>query len=480
MSLASLLRWQKKCASEGGCARRHGFFNNCHNEASVKLLRLAASVSVFALLVGCDVPDTNEPVKVITEEQQELAQKRVDEDAVEEVPEFESPWDAFVNEFIEDHLAAHPAFAVMQGRHEYDGILPDWSKAGIDREIARLKQAREDALDFTEEELGEEGAWQREYVLAVLDRNLFWLEKAEWPYRNPAFYFDWMSDGLEPSPYITLDYAPLAERLEAYTRFAGSIPRAAAQIRENLRMPMARTVLEYGIASFGGFVDYFHDDVPGVFAAVDDAVAQAAFAEANAAAIEAMAQLRDWLIANRESATEDYALGPELFRQMLYDAERVDISLEELEAIGRADLERNQRALAEACTEFAPGETIQSCFSKMANRKPEGSSVEAARRQLDETKAFLIEQDLVSIPGTEEALVAESPPYARSNFAYINIPGPFEKNQPSVYYISPPDPSWSDEVQRAYIAGESDLLFTSVHEVWPGHFLNFLHANRAD
>ncbi len=23
------------------------------------------------------------------------------------------------------------------------------------------------------------------------------------------------------------------------------------------------------------------------------------------------------------------------------------------------------------------------------------------------------------------------------------------------------------------------MLFTSVHEVWPGHFLNFLHANRS-
>ena len=35
-------------------------------------------------------------------------------------------------------------------------------------------------------------------------------------------------------------------------------------------------------------------------------------------------------------------------------------------------------------------------------------------------------------------------------------------------------------MQRAYVPGESDLLFTSVHEVWPGHFLNFLHANRSD
>lgn len=445
------------------------------------ILRIfAASVFICAALAACDVPDTDEPVHVIKEGQEELAKKPVDEQSAEEVPEFQSPWDGFVNEFIEEHLAAHPAFAVMQGRHEYDGTLPDWSKAGIDREIARLHQAREDALDFTIEELGEEAAWQREYLLAVIDRNLFWLEKAEWPYVSPAYYFDWMSDSLDPSPYITLNYAPLAERLEAYTRYAGSIPRAAAQIRANLRMPMARTRLEYGIASFGGFVDYFRDDVPGVFAAVDDPAAQAAFNEANAAAIEAMAELRDWLISNRETATEDYALGPELFAQMIYDTERVDVGLDELEAIGRADLERNQQALAEACAEFAPGETIPSCFSRMAGNKPEGGSVEAARRQLEETKAFLVEENLVSIPGKEEAKVAESPPYARSNFAYINIPGPFEKNQPSVYYISPPDPSWSEEVQQAYIPGEADLLFTSVHEVWPGHFLNFLHANRAE
>jgi uncharacterized protein (DUF885 family) len=35
-------------------------------------------------------------------------------------------------------------------------------------------------------------------------------------------------------------------------------------------------------------------------------------------------------------------------------------------------------------------------------------------------------------------------------------------------------------MQQAYIPGESDLLFTSVHEVWPGHFLNFVHAKRSD
>jgi uncharacterized protein (DUF885 family) len=74
--------------------------------------------------------------------------------------------------------------------------------------------------------------------------------------------------------------------------------------------------------------------------------------------------------------------------------------------------------------------------------------------------------------------VHESPPYQRFNFAYIDIPGPYEKGLPSIYYISPPDPSWPRAEQLAYVPGAADLLFTSVHEVWPGHFLNFLHSNR--
>ena len=40
--------------------------------------------------------------------------------------------------------------------------------------------------------------------------------------------------------------------------------------------------------------------------------------------------------------------------------------------------------------------------------------------------------------------------------------------------------SWSASAQRDYEPGESNLLFTSAHEVWPGHFLNFLHAKRSD
>ena len=42
-------------------------------------------------------------------------------------------------------------------------------------------------------------------------------------------------------------------------------------------------------------------------------------------------------------------------------------------------------------------------------------------------------------------------------------PGTFEHGLPAVYYVSPPDPTWSRADQAAYLPGVKRLLFTTVH-----------------
>ncbi|MBT8061329.1 MAG: DUF885 domain-containing protein [Gammaproteobacteria bacterium] len=399
--------------------------------------------------------------------------------AVNEETQVES-WDEFINRQIEEHVQAHPFWAVGQGRHEFDGQMPDWSRDGILAENARQNKARQDALAFSDEQLTAQQQYQRDYFVSRLDHDLFWNEKARWPFRNPQFYLGWMSDSLDPSPYIALDYAPKAERMRAFIDYQKELPRVARQIRENLEMPMPRTWLQLGIDAFGGYATYFAGDAVAAWADVEDPDLQAEFEASNAAAIAAMTELQAWLESNRDTATEDYALGDDLYLDMLWDTERVRITLDELWAVGWADLRRNQASLAAVCETFAPGEDIRDCFARMADNKPADGVVIAARDHLEETRAFVEQENLVSIPGTEKALVDEAPPYARSNFAYINIPGPWEKDQPSVYYIAPPNPEWPEDIQQGYIPGEADLMGTSIHEVWPGHFLNFLHANRAE
>lgn len=384
-------------------------------------------------------------------------------------------WDQFVRDFIDGYFAANPTMAVSAGRHEFDGRLPDWSRSGLEAESQRLRVLRQRAATFPATSLDARQQLERNHLLGVIDSDLFYLDEAEWPYRNPLFY----SGGLSPATYVTRPYAPLPQRMRAYVNYLKAIPAANTQIRANLRTPLPKSYIEVGKAVFSGYASYFKDDVPAVFASVDDPQLQAEFRTATNQAVQSMNEVSAWLEAQLPRATSNYALGPRLFKRMLFATERVDISLDELERIGRADLDRNLASLREACAQFAPGQTIQHCVDRVAANKSEGGPVAAARRQLTDLRRFLDSADIVSIPGTEEAKVEEAPPYARNNFAYIDIPGPYEKNMPSVYYIAPPDPEWSAEMRAAYVPGDADLLATSVHEVWPGHFLQFLHANRA-
>jgi uncharacterized protein (DUF885 family) len=208
-------------------------------------------------------------------------------------------------------------------------------------------------------------------------------------------------------------------------------------------------------------------------------VLQQQLTAANGAAIKAMRELRDWFVAQRKSANDSYALGPELFAAMVRETVGVTTSVDDIEAAGKADLERNTLALKAACAKFAPGQTLAKCILKVSVRKSPGGPVAGARAQLASLRQFIEQRGIVAIPGTEQAQVAESPPYNRQNSAYIIIPGTYEKNVASVYNISPPDPAWTPRQQLDYVDGEAELLNTTVHEVWPGHFLQYLHANRS-
>ncbi|WP_129641100.1 DUF885 domain-containing protein [Peristeroidobacter agariperforans] len=384
-------------------------------------------------------------------------------------------WTKYVDEFVDGYFRAHPSFAVAQGKHEFDGQLPDWSAEGIKKEIARLEQMRAKAVGFKDDSLMPEERFQRDYVVSRIDNDLFALRDLRQPFTNPAWYFD---SGLDPSTYVTTPYAPPDERARAFIAYAKQVPNALEQIKANLQLPLPRTFIDFGVASFGGFVDFYRNDVPQAFAEIPDELKKELSVAIEPAAV-AMEDFAKWLEAQRATANDNYALGPERFAAMLRMTENVDVPLEKIEAIGRADLERNLSALNEACKAFAPGAKIEECVARVNADKPEGGAVAGARAQLETIKKYILDHDVVSIPGTEEAKVEEAPAYRRQNFAYINIPGPFEKELPSVYYIAPPDPKWSKAEQDEYIPGKADLLFTSIHEVWPGHFLQFLHSNRS-
>jgi uncharacterized protein (DUF885 family) len=385
-------------------------------------------------------------------------------------------WTAFEHRYIETDFQLDPATAQQAGRHDHDGQLPDWSPAGLDRRAAFLKQAIAGAQAFRDADLTQEQRFERDYLLAVARGKLFWLTDADQPHHNPAFY---LNNGLDPAVYTSRPYADAATRMRAMIAYLKRVPTAVAQARANLRMPMAASFIKYGVTAFGGLADFYGTDGKQAFAEVHDAALQRAYDEAAKPAAAAMRGLADWMKAGQGSATQDFALGPERFSRMLAATEDVHTPLDQLEAIGRADLARNTAALKAACASYLPGATLKACTEKAAADKPADGPVAAARLQVPMLRDFVTSHHIVTIPGTEEARVAQAPPYNAQNAAYIDPPGPFDKGVPSIYYIAPPDPSWSKAQQLAYIPSKANLLFTTVHEVMPGHFVQFLHSNRA-
>ena len=420
-------------------------------------MKMSAAVSLMALLgaTGCSQgPQSTAPVK----RGPSLASQN---------------WAKVANGFTQDYFVAQPFFAARSGKHEFDGQLPDVSAHGIKREISRLHDERQQLSAVDPATLEPNERFDREYLLSVVDKDLFWLEKAHFPTTNPYWYLD----NLDPDMFLSRNYAPLNVRMKAYIKYAHGIPKMVTDIQDNLKGPLPKTYVELAVADFGGYADFYKKDVAAVFASVADPDLQKQLSDANAAAAQAMSNLRDYFVSLRKTANDKYPLGGDLFAQMVKDTERVDLTVAEIEAAGRADLARNTDALKTECAAYLPKGTLSACVAKMSAKKPAGGTLEGARRQLTALREFVVKNNVVSIPNNDEALVAETPPYNRSNAAFIQVPGPYDHGVAATYNIAPPDPKWSKAEQEAYLPSEAALLSTSVHEVWPGHFLQFLHSN---
>ena len=394
--------------------------------------------------------------------------------AVAAITPSSTQWESFAEQFVTKSLALMPHLAVSRGLHEYDGVQTDYSASAIAARIEHFTDAIQRAQAFTD--LTAAQRYDRDLLVWFARRALFGLQDERSHQRSISSYFGAVS----PDIYVSREYAPLAARLQALIKHTRGLPNLLSQMRSNLQTPLPAPHIDRALGYFGGLVGFYEDIIPEVFAAVDDARAHAQLDEASLAAVHALRNTLVWLQDQQAQATDSFRLGRALFEQRLRIVEGVDLDAAAFKAKGEADLARNLRALRAACDDIDPAADLTSCVGQVAAIKPEGGAVSGARAQLASIRAFMLEQNLVGVPSDDEARVAAAPPHRRGNSAYISLRGPFEGPEvPSTYYIAPPDPSWTAAERAAYVPGKAGLLFTSIHEVWPGHFLHNLYITSA-
>jgi len=388
---------------------------------------------------------------------------------------------ALTQSFLAEYYADNPTYAGDLGLHEFDSRIEDVSQAAILAEAARLKRWHEEFTAIDPGTLGLTERLDREFLLREIESRLINIEDVRAWARDPDLY----SSELTNSAFalIKRDYAPAAERLRSVIAREKAMPATLGHARRNLVNP-PRIYTQIAIEQIDGNIDFFKTAVVEAFADVDDAALKAEFKRTNDAVIAALGEYKDWLQKDLlPKSNGSFAYGADLYRRKLAAAEMIDLPLERLLQIAEADLRSNQEQFTAAARKIDPAHSPREVLDALQKIHPAPDKLLATTQaELDAIGHFMIEHHIVTVPAAEPATVKETPPFMRATTsASMDTPGPFEKKAMHGYYnMTLPDPAWSPAETEDFMRQWFPELITnvSVHEVWPGHYLQFLYAKQ--
>jgi len=382
-----------------------------------------------------------------------------------------------VDAYFADYFKANPSQATSVGFHQYDHQLEDFSLAAHQRNRGKLLAYLKEFQEINPRTLSQNDRDDREIMIATIQSGLLEEDRVQMWRKNPDNYSGAVTGSI--FTIIKRNFAPAEERLRSVIEREKQIPRALLQARQVL-VNSPKIYTDIAIEQLPGNIDFFQTTVPEAFKDVKDAALLAEFKSSNEGAIAALKNYLSWLQTDLLPRSNGaFAIGAENYRlKLLYD-EMVDVPLPRLLKIGYAQLRKDQRAFIATARRIDPDKSPEEVLKELEKDHPNAPElIPAAQKQLDGIRQFLIDHKIISVPGGAQAKVVETPPFQRATtFASMDTPGPYEANATEAFYnITLPDPSWPKEKQEEYLQGYNYPLLSnvSVHEVWPGHYTQFL------
>ena len=184
-------------------------------------------------------------------------------------------------------------------------------------------------------------------------------------------------------------------------------------------------------------------------------------------------------------AKGSYAIGAGNFRRMLQDNEQLAADPDSLLRLGLAQLEKEQIEFANAARIIDPGKPAIEVFRRIQQDHPTAENlVGSTQAHCEAIRQFLLDKQLISIPSEVRATVTKTPEFMVGSTAAMNTPGPFEdaKAAQAYYYVTLPKAKWSAKQREEWLTQYNRYVaeVISIHEAYPGHYVQFLHLNASD
>ena len=391
----------------------------------------------------------------------------------------DTEYEARAVDYINTYLAAHPLRGTALGLHEYDGKITDYSRLSLDAELHRLRRFDDVLAKFDPAKLSPRQSIDLRILQAAVKKDLFEMQDMSIFERNPMVY----AGAADVNVYIKRNFAPLDDRVRSLAAIESQIPNILIAARTNLNETLPKPFVELAIQIARGSADFLKKDLVAAVSGVKDEQVRVAFQEANRKAASALNDYAAWLEREKlPKASLDFALGDEKFRRFLAQTELVDLPPEKILEIGMAQLKAEQDAFAEAAKKIDPNKSPIEVFKQIQSEHPAPEKlIPDTAKDLDNIRKYVLNRHLVSIPSDVRAKVKETPQYLRAtSFASMDTPGPFEKRaNEAYYYVTPTEHDWPEKQKQEWLTAfnyyTSDI--TSIHEAYPGHYVQFLHLN---
>ena len=387
--------------------------------------------------------------------------------------------------FVDDYLAylyeVLPSQASLDGVHLHDDLLEDLSRPATDTHVRalsgfgrRLRQIDAAQLPMVEQV-------DHRIVASNIEARMYDLEAVRTWEKNPQIYADLL--GVSLASQALFAYAPEPERARRVVSKLRQVPRLVQAARDNIR-DAPGIFVKVGLEAWRGALKFIESDLPRAFATLDDLHILGDLADTSteaAAAIGSYIQYLETDLAPRAKAS--FRLGRERFEEKLKLDEGITLGSERLLTIALRELHEVQEEFRSVAGRLNGGDPVDAWRRAKEEHPEPGTLTAVAQAHVKELEEFLQRQAIVTVPESEPVVVAPSPDFYRWAFASMWTPGPFEsKPSRAYYYVTDVDRGWSPERQKEHMRDFNipTLWNISIHEVYPGHFLQYQHLRQVE
>ncbi len=402
--------------------------------------------------------------------------------------------ESFFRNHLDTSLRQRPVEATGLGDHRYDHLLDDISKearAGwLKQTRATLKELPR-AVDY--KKLSRAGQVDFEILQQDLRRDI-WLAENFRPFEeDPRTYGRYISDSVYA--LLTQSTLPAETNLANCVARMKAIPGAIATARQTLTRP-PKQHLETAIRQNRGAIAFYETEV---FQLAGETPQLPQLKVAAAPIVAALKDYQEFL--EKEllpRATGEWRIGKRKFAKKLELVLDAGMTADQVLADAEAEYDRVQRDMyvvsRQLWSQYFPKqslppddgagrlEVIAKVIAAVSQEhgKPE-DLLQNTRATADRIKQFIRERDILALPEPDLCQIIEMPEFRRGNsIAYLENAPPLDPKAASFYAISPPPSDWDAVRVKSYLEeyNEHMLQILTIHEAYPGHYVQLEYANR--